>query len=46
MARRRVVAGPLPHLKPNATAAAAVAPGGPGSPAAIPGRRETQNEKS
>lgn len=36
VARRGVVAGPLPHFKPDTTTAAALAPWRPGSPAAIP----------
>lgn len=36
VARRWVVAGTLPHFESDATAAAALAPRRPGSPAAIP----------
>ena len=39
VARCGVVAGPLPHLKSDATTAAALAPGRPGSPATIPGKQ-------
>ncbi len=35
-----VVAGPLTDLKSNATAGAALGPGGPGSPASIPEQTE------
>ena len=40
VARRGVVAGPLPHFEADAAAAAALAPWRPGSPAAIPEEQE------
>jgi len=43
VARRGVVAGPLPHFEPDAAAAAALVPRAPGSPAAVPEQRHRDN---